>query len=138
MVQEHDVLLTSLGTTAETETNRTSEDEFQMKKDMADWNFGHEKRIEREKKETALLQEESQQQINRQVEQAKVEFQALGDNLAAQKTAFEASFTWKMRDFEPLESNLRKLKANYAKDKLQLEKDRSESEEKRLKLDQLA
>jgi hypothetical protein len=50
VVQDHDVLLTSSGTTAEIETNRTSEDKFQMKKDTADWKFEHEKRIEREKK----------------------------------------------------------------------------------------
>jgi hypothetical protein len=60
-----------------------------------------------------MLRDESQQQINRHVKQAKVDFQALGDSLAAQKTAFEASFIWKMRHFEPLESDLRKLTANY-------------------------
>jgi hypothetical protein len=130
VVQDHDVLLTSSGFTAGIETNRTSEDKFQMKKDTADWKlFEHEKRIEREKKEeTAMLRDESQQQINRHVKQAKVDFQALGDSLAAQKTAFEASFIWKMRHFEPLESNLRKLTANYAKDKLQLEKKKSHSQ----------
>jgi hypothetical protein len=46
--------------------------------------FEHEKRIECEKEETALLREASQRQINRQVERAKVDFQALGDSLAAQ------------------------------------------------------
>jgi Flp pilus assembly secretin CpaC len=58
----------------------------QMEKVTADWKFEHEKRIEREKKEISLLREESQQQIDLQVERAKVEFQALGDSLAAQKS----------------------------------------------------
>ena len=109
----------------------------QMQKDTTEWEYQHEKRMEREKEEIRFLEEESQKQMDAQVHRAKEEIQALGDLVSAQKAAFETSYCEKMGHLEGLESAIRQLTANYSRDKEQLEKDVAENEDKQQKLDKL-